>query len=70
MKYLILLFFLTSCTSSTEFGQCVGVGDDKDPTKIYKISTWNMVLGIIFFELIVPPVVIAIDETFCPVGKK
>lgn len=73
MKYFLmamLLTFCVSCTSRTEFGPCVGAFDDKNPTKIYKVSIWNVFLGIIGSELILPPLFVIVDETFCPVGNK
>lgn len=71
-KLIVILAFalLAGCTSQTEFGPCVGIADDKDPALIYKVSVWNAFLGIFFFELIVPPIIVLVDETFCPVGKK
>ena len=66
----LLLIVLAGCTSRTEFGPCVGLGDDKDPKLLYKVSVWNVFLGVIFFELIAPPIFVAVDQTFCPVGKK
>jgi hypothetical protein len=73
MKFtMIALMFalLAGCTSKTEFGPCVGLGDDKDPALTYKLSAWNIAMGVIFIELIAPPIFIAVDETFCPIGKK
>lgn len=61
---------LAACTSRTEHGDCVGIGEDKDPKLTYKLDTTNLVLGIVFVETIVVPVIVAVNETFCPVGKK
>jgi hypothetical protein len=61
---------MTSCASKTEFGQCVGINDKKDPTLEYKYSTRNIVIGTIFFEMLFPPFIIAFNELECPVGKK
>lgn len=66
----VIALFLMGCTSRTEFGECVGLGEDKNPTLVYKLDAWNLVVGIVFFELIAPPVIVAVNETFCPVGKK
>lgn len=72
MKYLMLLCLiaLTSCTSKTEFGPCIGLADDKDPKLNYRVSTGNLVVAVIFSELIVPPVVVALNELYCPIGVK
>ena len=76
MKKLILIttilatMLMAGCTSRTEYGQCVGLADDKDPTLHYKVSAWNVFLGVVFIEAILPPIVVAVDDTFCPIGKK
>jgi hypothetical protein len=74
MKRLLLIALacvaLTGCTTRTEYGECVGLADDKDPTLHYKVSAWNVFLGVVFIEAILPPIVVAVDDTFCPVGKK
>ena len=61
---------LQGCESATAFGPCVGITDDKDPNLIYKPSILNIVLGILFIEVIVPPVVVVVNEFSCPVGRK
>lgn len=66
----IALLLMVSCTSRTDFGPCVGAFDDKDPTKIYKVNAWNVGMAILFFELVLPPVFVITDETFCPIGNK
>ena len=66
----LIMAVLSGCTTSTEFGSCVGLFDDKKPELHYKISAWNLVIGVVFFELVAPPILVVVDETFCPVGKK
>lgn len=66
----ILFALLSGCTSHTEFGECVGVFDDKKPALEYKLSVWNTVLVIVFSETIIVPVVVVANEAQCPVGKK
>lgn len=61
--------FLAGCESRTDFGPCVGVGDNHDSHLVYKVSTTNLVVGVIFFETIIVPIVIANDEFYCPVSK-
>jgi len=66
----VLLILISGCTSKTEFGDCIGLADDKKPDLIYKVSAWNVFVAIIGFEMIAPPIFVAIDETFCPIGRK
>lgn len=67
---ILLLCCLVGCTSSTEYGQCVGAFDEKDQKLVYKLDVWNVALGIIFFEIVAPPVIVLANETFCPRGRK
>lgn len=60
----------TACTSETAHGPCIGAFDEKDPHKLYHTNAWNLAMGIIFVELIVPPIVVVVDETQCPYGEK
>lgn len=66
----LIVIFLSGCTSSTQFGSCVGIGEDQNPKLTYKISALNLVVGIVFFELIAPPVFVVVDELYCPTGVK
>jgi hypothetical protein len=66
----LVIAMLAGCTSSTSFGECVGIADDKDPKLTYKLSVWNTVLAIVFSETIVVPVVVLVNETYCPVARK
>lgn len=73
MKRLIVIALLplfVSCTSETQYGKCIGIFDDKDPTKIYRPNTKNVIIGVIFFELVIPPIVVALDQALCPIGDK
>jgi hypothetical protein len=67
---LMLATMLVGCASHTEYGPCVGIGEDKNPNLVYKISTQNLIVAIFFFQLIAPPVIVAVDEFYCPVGFK
>lgn len=68
---LILAFVLLSgCTSRTNFGLCVGVGEDRDASLVYKLSHWNIFVAFILVETIVVPIVVIADQLYCPVGKK
>jgi hypothetical protein len=67
---LLLATTLAGCDSKTEFGPCIGAFDDPNPKLEYKVSGWNIAMGVIFFETIVAPIVVIVDETRCPVGRK
>ena len=67
---LLVCMLFAGCTSSTEFGQCIGAFDEKLPGLHYKISAWNVGVALLTFGLIVPPVFVLVDQTWCPVGKK
>lgn len=72
-KSLIIALFCTilaGCTERTEYGECIGIADDKDPTLHYKLSAMNVALAIIFVETIIVPIKVAVDQTMCPVAKK
>jgi hypothetical protein len=61
---------LTGCSSSTEYGECIGVADEKAPNLNYKVSTWNAVVSIIFVETVFAPVIWLVDDFYCPVSRK
>ena len=61
---------LTGCTTKTEYGECIGVLQDKKPDLEYKLSGWNTFLAIIFSETIVVPALVIANEHLCPVAKK
>lgn len=73
MKKLITFFlaiaFLSSCTSSTKYGECVGINDAKNPKLIYRYDTTNIVLAIVFWETLFVPLVVVLNELQCPVDK-
>lgn len=73
MKYLmcvLLALSLTGCASSNSNGEpCIGAFDDPKPGVTYKVSSRNLAIGIIFFEMVFPPVVVIVNEFKCPVEK-
>ena len=72
-KFLAALLMVTamSCTSETHFGDCVGIDDEKNPELVYDVDVGNVVLGLVFFEFFfIPPAVVLLDETFCPVARR
>lgn len=68
----ILTLALIGCTTQTSHGACVGLGDEdiQNPNKIYKLSVWNTILGVLFFETIVVPIVVVATVAKCPVADK
>jgi len=47
----------------------VGVDDsDRDPSLVYEVSKMNVVLSAMFFSMIFPPVLLATEYLYCPVG--
>lgn len=71
MKYLLLFsLILSGCASSTQYGKCVGLNSQEDPKLRYEYSAWNIAIGVIFLELVIPPLFVVLDELKCPVDKK
>lgn len=72
MRRLLFAFLLliSGCTTSTEYGPCIGAFDDRNPKLEYKVSILNTFLAILFIETIIVPIWVIVDETLCPVGKK
>lgn len=70
LAIIVVLISLAGCVSKTQYGPCIGAFEEKDPHLIYKLSVWNVAMAIIGFELILPPVVVLVNETLCPVGRK
>jgi len=66
---LIICILVTGCTSKTEFGPCIGINQEKKPDLRYEYSGWNIAMGVIFAELIAPPIVVVLNELQCPVEK-
>lgn len=66
--YFLAISLLAGCESSTEHGSCIGIQDEKDAGLQYKISVRNLVLGVVFFEMVFPPIVVGLNEFYCPVG--
>lgn len=69
------MLFTVSCRQEVviENGQtlqCVGLFDDKNPKLIYKIDTYNIIIGAFFINLVFPPIIVIVDEFFCPIGYK
>jgi hypothetical protein len=71
-KYIlmILLILTIGCTSHTEFGECVGIMEDRDPKLVYEYNNTNIVVAILFSETLIIPAIVILEELKCPVGKK
>ena len=67
--FVALIPLVAACQNHTDLGPCIGVNDKQDPAFSYRISTRNVVVGIVFVEAVVPPVVVALDELYCPVSR-
>ena len=65
-----LLVIISGCTSRTSLGECTGIQGPKNPKLIYEYSYWNILMGFIFSETIIVPVVIVFDALKCPVAVK
>jgi hypothetical protein len=44
--------------------------DDKNPNVRYEPNWWNVAMGVIFFEMIIPPIYVFGFHLFKPVGPK
>lgn len=68
---LVLLAVAAGCESRTEYGECVPVDQSHErPDLEYRISVRNAVLGVIFVEMIFPPIIVLAAATYCPTGPK
>lgn len=67
---ILIISLLAGCTNSTAYGPCVGITDDKDPSKVYKVSAWNTFLAVIFVETIFVPVIVVSNNIQCPRADK
>jgi uncharacterized protein YceK len=65
---LMIAALLAGCTSSNEYGECIGAFDDKKAGVEYKLSIWNTAMAVIFVETVVVPVVVIANQARCPVG--
>lgn len=71
------LFALAACDESKTLADgkeypCVGAfaESEREPNVRYKASTNNIIVGIVFVETVFVPAVVALEETYCPVGFK
>lgn len=66
---LVLALFITSCTSETKYGPCVGLSETENPKLIYKTDVMNVVMAVIFVETVFVPLIVVLSELDCPVGR-
>lgn len=68
---ILAMLVLAGCTTRTEYGKCIGLADDEDPKLTYKLSAYNISLAVVFsWLLLVPPIYVAVEYTYCPIGNK
>ncbi|MDB4330276.1 hypothetical protein N9948_00970 [bacterium] len=66
----ILILFITSCSGSTQFGECIGIADEGNPKLIYETSTRNAIWSFIGIETIIAPILWATDYAKCPIAYR
>lgn len=65
----VLSLTLSGCAGSNDHGECIGFWDKEDPRMEYRLSKRNVIVGIVFFETIIVPVVVALSYARCPQPK-
>lgn len=75
MKYIIIVMmicslFMISCKSKTEYGNCIGALGTEKPELEYEYSMRNIILAVVFSEMIMPPILVTLNQYKCPVGMK
>lgn len=73
MRWALLVCVLAlggGCTSSTSYGECIGILEEREPDLRYSADVGNIVLAVVFSETIVVPLVVVLGEHSCPVGRK
>lgn len=64
---LIATLLLAGCEGSRHGVPCIGFPEKEKPGVEYEISTRNVIVGVVFFETVWVPVVVALKEVKCPV---
>lgn len=65
-----LIFSAVGCTEKTQYGKCIGVNQEENPTKVYKANWWNIFVATMLAETIVVPIVTVLNQYKCPEGDK
>lgn len=69
---LFLLLSFSACTTTGEYGPCIGLFDKdrmekKNPNLVYKLNGWNTFLAVIGTGLFfIPTIYVVANSTFCP----
>ena len=68
----IVLFvaLMSLYTTSTEYGECVGLGQVKVDSLVYEPNVGNLIVAAVGIETLVIPVYIVLTSLECPVGVK
>jgi len=67
----VLSFALASLyTTSTEYGECVGLNQTKVDSLVYEPNINNIIVAVVGIETLVIPVYIVLTSLECPVGVK
>ena len=75
LALIILVALVVGCNESATINgkevPCIGVERlGEDPRYVYKMDTNNVVIAVIFCELIIPPIVVVMDELYCLIALK
>lgn len=65
----VMMLVMTGCRGETDYGECVGLIEDKSPNLEYEVSTRNLIVAIIFSETALVPLIYAVGYIWCPVGR-
>lgn len=66
----LILLFATTYKTNTDFGECVGLGQQKVDSLVYEPNVGNILIGVVGFETLIIPAYIALTSLECPVGTK
>jgi hypothetical protein len=66
----IIALYLSACTRSTSFGECIGIDDEPVPSLKYRYSLWNAGIALVFSETIIVPIYTLAKQIQCPTGLK
>lgn len=68
----LAVMMASGCRTETALGRYVGAFQQQrmDPRYDYEVSARNVVLAIVFGELVIPQVLVVLKYTHCPVATK
>lgn len=70
LSLVLLISLMSGCTSSTKYGECIGILDDPKPNLRYDYHVGNVIVAVIFVETIIIPLIIVFNDLKCPIGEK